>query len=271
MKNTVTNFGLILTLLVATFCCTRRNEETAPIPSCRIVRVVLKSTSTSDRLIRDEETISVGGKDVKVSFYKESFYTYDPQGRLIREKDRVITGDSMVVEYDYSPGLMLKQTTSYSRQLGTHVFNDSIVLNTQGLAESKFYQQKVKYDSEGYLTEQMLSGSIQFVGQVVNGNLVKEYKYLDGLYVYKYEYDLTRSGLSPIYTYWGFESRNLLKKESIERGDSFIGQAIFETTYQYRFDSDGRVNRKIVHGEDVGFGWYRDEGTAVVDYEYECS
>lgn len=271
MKNTVTSYGLILTLFVATFCCKQRNEETVPIPSCRIVRVVLKSTSTRDRLIRDEETIRVGGKDVKVSFYKESFYTYDPQGRLIREKDRVITGDSTVVGYGYSPGLMLKQTTSYSRQLGTHVFIDSLVLNTQGLAESKFYQQKVKYDSEGYLTQQMLSGSIQFVGQVVNGNLVKEYKYLDGLYVYKYEYDLTRSGLSPIYTFQGFESRNLLKKESIERGDSFIGQAIFETNYQYRFDSDGRVYRKIVHGEDVGFGWYADEGTAVVDYEYDCS
>ncbi|WP_138993309.1 hypothetical protein [Larkinella sp. C7] len=271
MKRLFTPYLILLVSLVVILCCRQQKEEAAPVPLCRIVKAVLKSSSVNARPIRDEETISVGGKNVKVSFYKESFYNYDPQGRLIREKDRVITGDSMVVEYDYSPGLVLKQTTSYSRQLGTHVFIDSIVLNTQGLAESKFYQQKVKYDTEGYLTEQMLSGSIQFVGQVVNGNLVKEYKYLDGLYVYKYEYDLTRSGPSPIYTFWGFESRNLLKKESIERGDSFIGQAIFETNYQYRFDSDGRVYRKIVHGEDVGFGWYADEGTAVIDYEYDCS
>lgn len=272
MKKALTIYWLMLILFAATLCCKQQKEETAPVPSCRIVRAVLKSSSVNARPIRDEETISVGGKNVKVSFHKESFYTYDPQGRLIREKDRVITGDSTVVEYVYSPGLVLKRATSYSRQLGTHVSIDSIVLNTQGLAESKFYQQKVKYDSEGYLTEQILqSGYGRFVGQVVNGNLVKEYKFLDGLYIYKYEYDLTRSGLPSIYTFLGKESRNLLKKESIERGDSFIGQVIFETNYQYQFDSDRRVNRKIVHGEDVGFGWYRDEGTAVIDYEYDCS
>ncbi|RCR66563.1 hypothetical protein DUE52_26185 [Larkinella punicea] len=207
-----------------------------------------------------------------MSFYKESFYTYDPQGRLIREKDRVVTGDSTVVGYVYSPGLVLKQTTSYSRQLGTQVFNDSIVLNTQGLAESKFYQQKVKYDSEGYLTQQTVQTSYgQYIGQVVNGNLIKEYKELDWLYIYNYSYDLTRAGQPPIHIFLGKGSRNLLMHEAIERTD-FNRPLVYSTDYSYKFDEEGRVKRKIAHSEKrTGWPYDAKVHTVVFDYEYDCS
>lgn len=272
MKRSFTPYLILLVSLVVILCCRQQKEEAAPVSTCRTVRIILKSNPVDDQPTQNEETVEVGDETVKVSFYRESTYAYDKQGRLIREKDRVVTGDSSVVEYVYSPGLVLKQTTSYSRQLGTHISIDSIVLNTQGLAESKFYQQKVKYDSEGYLTEQTVQTSYgRYMGQVVNGNLIKEYKELDWLYIYNYSYDLTRAGQPPIHTFLGKGSRNLLMHEAIERTD-FNRPLVYSTEYSYKFNEEGRVKRKISHSEKRT-GWVYDAKvhTVVFDYEYDCS
>lgn len=190
--------------------------------------------------------------------------------------------------FSYEPNRVITHFEGASSLIsGPSSINDTITLNKQGL--QTYYEDDGR---EGYT----YNVNKQLVGRYldrpdthtyVNGNLVAAIYYYptwireNGQWVptdyqlRQYEYNLKRPNLPVVRQYYGNGSVNLPVKElwSMKSSTDFADGPVYQKVYLYTYDSQGRVKRRIAHGNALNSDWLIEDdlyGVGVTDYEYEC-
>lgn len=274
MKSQSKRMLLFFGMLIFTISCKKHiGQETSPdVSSCLIATQTIKELVKPNHPTLDSEKIFIDGESFVVSTTQKSVYSYDAQGRILSEYKVYPTGKADSVLYQYTSTVVAIRTITITPTGKTSTTN-IVALNDQGLAERRPDTYKATYDKEGYL----ISLKYAFgVARVVNGNVVdKPFGGDDATptYTYKYQYDLSKAGLTPIQTFYGKESRNLLTRYVIENdryhnvfGSSYTGD------YAYSFDEKGRVKRQVFRGKQGELtGFLFEADTLIIkDFTYTC-
>ena len=228
-----------------------------------------------------KETIQAGGKSYDVMLARESIFSYNTQGRLMKEERNIVPymtpGIPYTVTYTYMP------TALYIRRVSAKwAEGDTLFVNSQGLVDRGEDGFIYHYDEQGYFTNATTkTGDIQFLSIRDNNKnevMLKTLSPYNGeKQTQTFTYDLSKSNLPNKYPFYGKNSPNLPTKHLLEVNQSVIFPVggLFKIDTYYQFDKYGRVSREIAvethlvpeqqYGQYVHLG-----GIGVTDYQYEC-
>ncbi|AQG80618.1 hypothetical protein [Spirosoma montaniterrae] len=222
--------------------------------SVRVARQTIKeliSPSQPSRL--EEETVVVEGQSYRVGMVQQSSYSYDKQGRILSEYNQYFGASSMTertdsIYYEYVGSAVNIRRVALNT-VPKRVTTQRLALDSRGFAEEQGYT-KVTYNDEGYV----ISRKGEYLTYSVNnGNeteiLMEDH---DGgpSHTIKNEFDLTKSGLVPIKTFFGKISRNLLVGYTIQQNGPFRTYPnVYVGRYSYEFDKNDLVTTEIFNGK----------------------
>ncbi len=263
------------------------NYDNVPQPpdGCRIVRTVYKTVTLIPPFL-NAETVTIGEKTAIVHTNTITTYTYDRQGRLIKDRRQHWRGqiDSLVYKYlpervwmeeatwDYASKYYFTRTDTFyldNRNLAVRITTSL----RQGIFSTSSYNAdgfQVKYESS--------TGGTVDTHTIKDKNIVQQSRLLDGGFgttSVRLEYYLSRSNLPELTQFEGRNSQNLLLKRVLSSAGSLFYPSgdVFQQNYYYEFDSRGRVKRQIVYSYSLNPGWpYQTDsgGIGITDFEYEC-
>ena len=275
MKNQSKCTLLLLGLLIGG-ACKKQIEPDISAPTCLVATQTIKQLAKPNQLLFEPEMVDINGESLQVSTIQKSVYNYDAQGRITTEYNIYEGGKADSVFYKYKSDSVSIQTVMIATT-GRTVQTQEVALNSQGLADKQeklgYVPLYTTYDKYGYLVSQ--KGEFGTI-TIDNGNVIEKL-ILDHdagpSYIYRYEYNLNKSGLTPVQTFYGRESRNLLSKYTIQQNGPFsIYPNVYEGTYTYTYDGSGRVKRQILQGkqgEPISF-LYDVDKVVVKDFSYTC-
>ena len=266
-----------------------------PPANCKIVRTTYKDPTTGREanLIKEPETITLDdGVKVQVSRVDQTTYKYDGQGRIIEEREQLLSDDYRLMKYTYTPTSLMIETESLAHNSSDKPYTrlDTIPLDAQG-NRTRYHslgKPYLFYNEDGQVidVDNIPGNNTVPYGQThqyTDGNLAQQtltadWVQRDGQWVgsdvwYKhYRYNVSRPNLPIIYQYQGKPSRNLPVEELWYV--SALGQApVYRKTLTYTYDKLGRVKRRIAYGRSLNRSWLIEDdlyGVGVTDYEYEC-
>ncbi|RCR66564.1 hypothetical protein [Larkinella punicea] len=262
-----------------------------PPKGCKIVKTTYKTLMLPNDQRPGVETITLeDGQKVKVGTVFTTTYSYDdPTGRLVEEYQRRLQGQYTLQRYSYTP-THLKRYKEYTSEgdkgelRGPFIEENEFALNAKGKVSIGIdYTVPLKYDEDGHLVLEGVEDntSNQGVYNYVEGNLVLfqheslRYTNIPAVMTFTYTYQLDRPNLPSIYNFQGKESRNLplLERWAIKNSRDFEDGSLYQIKYQYFYNKQGFVKRRIKHGKALNPQWLIEQdpfGIAVTDYEYEC-
>jgi hypothetical protein len=260
------------------------NYDNVPQPpaNCRIVRTTYKTVIYQGPII-DREVITIDGKTFVVSTTAKTTYSYDNQGRLVKDRQERWLGKVDSVTYQYFSDKIISRQNQYQyTEKKYYSRTDTLVLNAQGLAISKPGSYlKGTFDTNNFLIkgETVRDGyTLSLITQsITNGNIQtkEDYQFGEtGTIISTYSYYLTRPNLPTLTTFYGKSSKNLPAKMLISGYGSIAGDGLkYVVVYFYEFDSIGRIKRRIAYGIRLNDKWWYEfdtDGIGITDYEYEC-
>lgn len=260
MKISLYSLGASLALSLLTSSCID-HRELPSVPSCQIVRELVKFSLTTPSAIPVEETVAVDASAYGLSTTQPyslattqiRTYSYNNQGQVLQETTlpNSNSNPTAVINYQYTGSTLRAQIT------GTAPGTIDYLLNGQGLITATADGRNAyMYNAEGYLLESTVfnsgSGGTEKQTQTIeNGNIVKRIITGPGFTLTTvFTYDLSKPNLPNIRLYEGKQSRNLLIKSVQDYADTNLGspgrpfRSNFTTTYTYTYDAQGRVSRQ---------------------------
>ncbi|MGM9509267.1 hypothetical protein ACS5NO_16140 [Larkinella sp. GY13] len=263
-----------------------------PPKGCKIVKTTYKDPSdgrTGD-LLWEPETITLDdGRKMPISCVAKMTYTYDAQNRLVEVYEKLLNNLYTRHRYTYESHYLIDYyEVLYKGETEPTIRIDTTSLNGQGLIN------RYRGSGESYLIYnqdyQLVDDSPNRPGYThiyVDGNMIEQVEYQSwGMrngewfaydrFLRHFSFNMTRPNLPVIHQFRGNESRNLPLKEvwQLESSPDFGTQKVYQKTYNYWYDQQGQVRRRIVHGKPLIGGWLIEDdlyGVGVTDFEYECS
>ncbi len=295
MKTTMLYSLLFLTLLGVGIGCKKEVEPTNTAvypPGCRIARTFYKNPTigrAKDITINPETITLNDGSQVEVSLVGTADYTYDDKKRITEIYDRVPGGSYFLYRFVYTPQKLYRENESFSAEINIQPNpssrRDTLTLDQQGL--------RVLIDEEGksisyYNTDGQFLGDGPTPNQkntYENGNLVEQminatWTQQSGQWtpfdyrLTRFSYDLQRPNLPAVQQFLGRGSRNLPIKEvwEMQKSSQFPAGPVYQKTFTYSYDAQGRVKRRVAYGKALYRGWFVEDdpyGVGVTDYEYQ--
>lgn len=270
-----------LLLMVTGSCKKDLVEEPAPnLANCRIVKETYQ-VGWRPQATPTKETVQADGKLYDVMLARQSTFSYDSQGRIIKEDRNIVPyvtpGIPYIVTYAYN------STALYIRRVSAKwAEEDTIYLNPQGLSSKGGDGFIYYYDEQGYFTHATLTtGEMQFLptrdsnkNEIVLKTLAP---YTGEKRTQTFTYDLSKANLPNKYPFYGKSSPNLQTRHlfEVDQSVTFPVGGLFRIDSYYQFDKYGRVSREIdieTHlVPDQQYGQYiHPGGIGVIDFEYEC-
>ncbi|RRB02624.1 hypothetical protein [Larkinella rosea] len=261
-----------------------------PPQGCKIVKTTYKTLMLAGDQRPGVETITLeDGRKVKVGTIATTTYSYDQQGRLVEEHQHLLKGHYNLQRYSYS-STALKRYKEYTGEgskgqlQGPFTEEKEFPLNTQGRVSIGIdLAVPLKYDEEGYVILTGIEDNTSDLGRYtyIDGNMtlfqyeLLRYTNLPEVRTYAYTYNLSRLNLPTIYNFQGKESKNLpvQKKWASQYSRDFEDGPLYQINYQYFYNRQGFVKRRIKHGKALNPQWLIEEdpyGIGVTDYEYQC-
>ena len=241
-----------------------------PVPNltnCRISREVVKTWYDGPNK-EDSEVIVIDGKPFTVGVYTRTRYTYDAQGRIVREDNE--RRPEFWVTYTYAPATIVKTIRGNSPNGVLENFITTIPLSGQGLDARK------KYDIEGYPLDSVYADG-RPTSKRINGNWVEAWGYGSDITIKTtFQYDTTKTNLPNKYPFYGKLNKNLETSSVAEVVGGFYSWGeLYRNKNYYEFDTYGRVKRRIVYFQRTYKGPYMPYVLTglrieVTDFEYEC-
>ncbi|AQG78477.1 hypothetical protein [Spirosoma montaniterrae] len=287
MMNRITAHPLaFLLLLTLALSCKEQVQlpiEPAPnLATCRIAKEVYWNGWRPGANAK-KEIVKAAGKSYEVMLARETTYSYDEQGRIVKEDHKMAPFEARstsvtnhTISYTYTPQAVY---VLYSYQ--TKTYGDTIPLNEQGW-RSREYERLFSYDAQGYEINSVdKTGRVltqNFYDASMNLTVVKDsYSWRGATYTYTYAYDLTRPNIPNKYFFYGRISPNLPVYFEFANDSNLefpLGELV-ELKSFYSFDQYNRVSRQIAvethKYPDPYYGQYMHSGgIGVTDYTYEC-
>ncbi len=261
-------------------------------PGCRIVRTFYKNPTigrSKDIIINPEIITLEDGSQVEVSSVFKTSYSYDKGGKITEINYQVTAGGYFLYRYTYTDKKLYKYNESFSSEINIQPNpssrRDTLTLDQQGL--------RVLIDEQGksisyYNTDRQFLGDGPTPNQknsYENGNLVEQM--VNATWVQQagqwtpldyrlthFSYDPQRPNLPVVQQFLGEESRNLPMKEiwEMQKSSQFPNGPVYQKTFTYSYDAQGRVKRRLAHGKALYRGWFVEDdpyGVGVTDYEYQ--
>ena len=267
-----------LLLTVVGSCKKPALEEPEPnLANCRIVKEIYQvgwrpeATST-------KETVHVDGTSYDVMLARESTFSYDTQGRIIKEEHKLAPyftpGINYTITYAYTPAAVFKRSLSARWDE-----RDTIRLNQQGLI-SQYAGLSRYYDDEGYakyaislLGNRKLQWMYDTLKNTVKIQTIDPYEARTQTYLY----DIEKKKVPNRYPFYGKIGPNLCTKYTfqVDKSTAFPTGILVAIDYRYTFDKYERVSREIaiethfVPPQQYGQYIYAG-GVGVTDYQYDC-
>ena len=268
-----------LLLTVVGSCKKPAVDEPEPnLANCRIVKETYQVGWRPQDTVK-KETVQVNGKSYDVMFARESTFSYDAQGRIIKEEYKpapyFTPGIDYTVTYTYTSTAIYKSTIWSSGNS-----RDTIVLNSEGLNSIDANGLFPSYDSEGYLKYaasksggRKTEWTRDTLKNAIKVQTLDPYEARTQILVY----DLTKKNLPYKYLFRGKAGPNLPIRESyyVNGSTAFPIGLLFTINRYYTFDKYERVIREIAiethHVPPQQYGQYiYAGGIGVTDYQYDC-
>ncbi|GAB3254670.1 hypothetical protein GCM10027347_15260 [Larkinella harenae] len=293
MKNSLQLKVLVVGLFAIIIGCERnKNNDILPHPyvKCRIVKTIYKTPTIGRKreLIIEPEIITLSdGSKVEVSLVSTTIYTYDTEGRITEEYEKLLSNNYTLTKFKYNSREVYRyKEWTFNDDQKVSSKSDTISLNELGLV-TKYYNNSysVRYDTEGYPTNWGANTTQGYyvykdenVVKLVQESFTKrngEYVKTGEVYNKYIEYNLNHLNLPATQSLIGKVSFNLPIREKVEVfGFGYIEDGIiYEKNYNYFFDNKNRVKRRIAHGKAINSKWGLEEdlyGIGVTNFEYEC-
>lgn len=287
MKN-LSQYSLLLFVLLGSCsgCQKLTSQPTpaqeAPVAACLIATQTLKQlTGPGQQSQLELETVTIGNEAFQVSTVKKSAYSYDKQGRILTEYNQYLGGSQILygggsadsVFFQYSPMAVSRRIVTFAES-GRREYEHVVALDSRGFAEKQLTTNLATYDKDGYLTT-LRDQHGKPNARINNGNMV-EYHFSDSpatpSYVYRYEFDLKKSGLPSVGTMYGKPSRNLPVRYAVDEKDVFGGSRInaHVGTYTYVFNENGSVKRQVFRNKVNIPLLYGSNEVEINDFTYLC-
>ena len=271
------SYCLLLTFVGS--CKKQIVEEPEPnLTNCRIVKEIYQ-VGWRPQNTSKKETIQVDSKSYDVMFARESTFSYDNQGRIVKEEHK--PAPYFTPNIDYTVTYIYTPKAVYRRSLSARWDErDTTQLNEKGQALTNADGLVTHYDNEGYLTYAVSKvGSRRM--EWTRDSLKNVVKFQD-VHLYEprtqtVEYDLIKKGLPSKYSFRGKNSPNLPLNWNfyVDRSSAFPIGLLFTIKNFYEFDKYERVSREIaiekhfVPPQQYGQYIYAG-GIGVTDYQYNC-
>lgn len=200
------------------------NYDNVPQPpaGCRIVRTVYRTVTLIPPFL-DAETITIGSKTATAHTNIITTYTYDGQGRLIKDRRQLHRGPVDSLTYKYLPDRVITEEATWEYLDKKHFFRaDTFYLDSRnlGIKVTTSLRQGIfstaRYDEDGFRVkyESSTGGAINNY-TIKDKNIVLLDSYLDGGFGtlgIRFEYYSVRPNLPVLTTFEGRNSRNLLSR-----------------------------------------------------------
>jgi opacity protein-like surface antigen len=192
-----------------------------------------------------EQTITLNGAELRLSWRLRNNYTYDAQKRLTSQRTtaRNVNDWWEQLSFQYTPDLMQRYQSSDQKDVLT-----TLLLNEQGYIKGNLSPDEYTYNPQGYLTSYKGNGQ-QDRYTIQDGNVVgRETVYNSGgVQRNTYEYDQSQASIPYPFTFRGQQSLHLLRKQTMVSTD--LSSTVPQTTvftYYYQFDPQGRPVWEVV-------------------------
>ncbi|MBO0932027.1 hypothetical protein [Fibrella aquatilis] len=275
MRYSLTASLLLLAVLFAGIACHDKVDVdiepviTQPVPACRIVKTAYKTIYISGPKVGYEKLMA-GNKSYDLYTWVEYKYTYDADGRVIKQESFTWGGYSTVVYMYTATKLYTRRVNASKDGLDTQIVLDTIPLNRHGFDDRSIF------DEQGHV---MLYKGVKNMepSRWVDNNKTYSMMPLEAGKIYRVAtYDLTRLALPYIFQFEGVGSKNLVSSITTNAsGSPFYKEGpVYKQDFIYTYDTNGRVVRQVqVDTEYSGSNWQFAENPGLIgvyDYEYSC-